>query len=242
MICPYCEAEIPGVTPQRRPPARRAPARARAGGDRAAARRTGALYGETAARPGRSSGTRRSHDRSRPASSTGARASTLDRRRCSLLDDLEGEPMDRTLILVKPDAFARGMTGEIIARFERKGLEARALKQHDLAARPPRSTTPSTPSARSSASSSTSSPAARSSRWCSRGTRPSSAARQVDRRDESAGGRARLDPRRLRARGRQEHGPRLGLERVRGARGRVCSSRSSRSQPALRERSSRLDR
>ena len=26
--------------------------------------------------------------------------------------------MDRTLILVKPDAFARGLTGEIIARFE----------------------------------------------------------------------------------------------------------------------------
>jgi nucleoside-diphosphate kinase len=29
---------------------------------------------------------------------------------------------DRTLILVKPDAFARSLTGEIIARFERKGL------------------------------------------------------------------------------------------------------------------------
>ncbi|MEA2334228.1 MAG: Nucleoside diphosphate kinase, partial [Solirubrobacteraceae bacterium] len=26
--------------------------------------------------------------------------------------------MDRTLILVKPDAFARGLSGEIIARFE----------------------------------------------------------------------------------------------------------------------------
>src|SRR6185437_14878545 len=31
-------------------------------------------------------------------------------------------PMERTLILVKPDAFARGLTGEIVARFERKGL------------------------------------------------------------------------------------------------------------------------
>jgi nucleoside-diphosphate kinase len=30
--------------------------------------------------------------------------------------------MERTLILVKPDAFARGLAGEIIARFERKGL------------------------------------------------------------------------------------------------------------------------
>jgi nucleoside-diphosphate kinase len=37
--------------------------------------------------------------------------------------------MDRTLILVKPDAFARGLTGEILARFERKGLHIVALKQ-----------------------------------------------------------------------------------------------------------------
>jgi nucleoside-diphosphate kinase len=36
--------------------------------------------------------------------------------------------MDRTLILVKPDAFERGLTGEVIARFERKGLEIVALK------------------------------------------------------------------------------------------------------------------
>jgi nucleoside-diphosphate kinase len=36
--------------------------------------------------------------------------------------------MDRTLILVKPDAFVRGLTGEIIARFERKGLIILAMK------------------------------------------------------------------------------------------------------------------
>ena len=36
--------------------------------------------------------------------------------------------MERTLILVKPDAFARGLTGEVIARFERKGLRIVALK------------------------------------------------------------------------------------------------------------------
>ncbi len=36
--------------------------------------------------------------------------------------------MDRTLILVKPDAFARNLTGEIISRFERKGLRIVALK------------------------------------------------------------------------------------------------------------------
>jgi nucleoside-diphosphate kinase len=40
--------------------------------------------------------------------------------------------VDRTLILVKPDAFARALTGEIIARFERKGLRLAALKQMTL--------------------------------------------------------------------------------------------------------------
>jgi nucleoside-diphosphate kinase len=37
--------------------------------------------------------------------------------------------MERTLILVKPDAFERGLTGEVISRFERKGLKLVALKQ-----------------------------------------------------------------------------------------------------------------
>ena len=36
--------------------------------------------------------------------------------------------MDRTLILVKPDAFARNLTGEIVARFERKGLKIVAMR------------------------------------------------------------------------------------------------------------------
>ena len=40
--------------------------------------------------------------------------------------------MQRTLILVKPDAFARGLTGEIIARFERKGLRLAALEHRTL--------------------------------------------------------------------------------------------------------------
>ena len=35
---------------------------------------------------------------------------------------------DRTLILVKPDAFERNLTGEVIGRFERKGLRLTALK------------------------------------------------------------------------------------------------------------------
>jgi len=47
--------------------------------------------------------------------------------------------VERTLILVKPDAFARGLTGEIISRFERKGLRIKALRgmtvERDLAER-----------------------------------------------------------------------------------------------------------
>ncbi len=35
----------------------------------------------------------------------------------------------RTLILVKPDAFERGLTGEVIARLERKGLRIQAMRQ-----------------------------------------------------------------------------------------------------------------
>lgn len=37
--------------------------------------------------------------------------------------------MERTLILIKPDAFAAGLSGEILARFERKGLAPVALRQ-----------------------------------------------------------------------------------------------------------------
>jgi nucleoside-diphosphate kinase len=39
---------------------------------------------------------------------------------------------ERTLILIKPDAFARNLSGEIIARFERKGLKLAALKLETL--------------------------------------------------------------------------------------------------------------
>ena len=40
--------------------------------------------------------------------------------------------MERTLILVKPDAFARGLTGEIIRRFENKGLKITAMRHMQL--------------------------------------------------------------------------------------------------------------
>jgi nucleoside-diphosphate kinase len=36
--------------------------------------------------------------------------------------------LSRTLILIKPDAFERRLTGEVIARFERKGLTMVAMK------------------------------------------------------------------------------------------------------------------
>jgi len=36
--------------------------------------------------------------------------------------------MERTLVLAKPDAYARRLSGEILARFERKGLVPVALR------------------------------------------------------------------------------------------------------------------
>jgi nucleoside-diphosphate kinase len=41
--------------------------------------------------------------------------------------------VNRTLILIKPDAFARSLTGEILARFERKGLRIVALRHMTMA-------------------------------------------------------------------------------------------------------------
>ena len=36
--------------------------------------------------------------------------------------------MERTLVIIKPDAVQRGLIGEIVARFERRGLRIVALK------------------------------------------------------------------------------------------------------------------
>jgi nucleoside-diphosphate kinase len=36
--------------------------------------------------------------------------------------------VSRTLILIKPDAYERGLTGELLGRFERKGLRIAALR------------------------------------------------------------------------------------------------------------------
>lgn len=40
--------------------------------------------------------------------------------------------MERTVVLVKPDGVQRGLIGEIITRFERKGLRLAALKMISL--------------------------------------------------------------------------------------------------------------
>jgi len=36
--------------------------------------------------------------------------------------------VERTFVMVKPNGFARGLVGEVVARFERRGLELRAMK------------------------------------------------------------------------------------------------------------------
>lgn len=40
--------------------------------------------------------------------------------------------MERTLVLLKPDALQRGLSGEIIARLERRGLRIAGLKQMQI--------------------------------------------------------------------------------------------------------------
>ena len=40
--------------------------------------------------------------------------------------------MDRTLVLLKPDALQRGLIGELIRRFEKKGLVIRGIKMIQL--------------------------------------------------------------------------------------------------------------
>jgi nucleoside-diphosphate kinase len=40
--------------------------------------------------------------------------------------------MERTLVILKPDAVQRGLVGEIVARFERRGLKLVGLKLMDV--------------------------------------------------------------------------------------------------------------
>jgi nucleoside-diphosphate kinase len=41
-------------------------------------------------------------------------------------------PIERSLVLIKPDAVRRGLTGELLARFERKGLVIEALEMRTM--------------------------------------------------------------------------------------------------------------
>ncbi|HLR96404.1 MAG TPA: nucleoside-diphosphate kinase [Jiangellaceae bacterium] len=41
---------------------------------------------------------------------------------------------ERTLVLIKPDALSRGLAGEILARYERKGLRIVAMDQRMVSA------------------------------------------------------------------------------------------------------------
>ncbi|MDY7087383.1 MAG: nucleoside-diphosphate kinase [Actinomycetota bacterium] len=51
------------------------------------------------------------------------------------MEDSLSSPTERSLVLLKPDAVRRGLLGEILARFERKGLviEAMELRTMDAA-------------------------------------------------------------------------------------------------------------
>ena len=127
--------------------------------------------------------------------------------------------MDKTLILVKPDAFARNLTGEIIARFERKGLRIAALKHMTMdtqLAEQHYAEHDGKPFFGELVSFITSGPLVA---MVLEGDEAVPRRAPGDRRDQPARGDHRLDPRRLRRRGRPEHGPRLRLRRVRRARG-----------------------
>ena len=171
-ICPYCEAEVGAPAEPRRPRARRSTAASRPARPQAVAQTRPPDETEEITATG--------NDKPHPSESgprRGPRApECIGAQPAKPAASARPDPrrsMDRTLILVKPDAFERALTGEILARFERKGLRIAAMKQMTVERSWPSATTPSTASGRSSASSWPSSPVARWWRWCSRGTRRS---------------------------------------------------------------------
>ena len=153
-VCPYCETPVvadENTVPLRPPTPGAAGRRARPAPVDAAGRSLGrALTGHALATPARVK-----LERSAPRSQAPGK--------------LRGRmAVERTLILAKPDAVERSLAGEILARFERRGLTLRAARLLVASRELGESTTPSTTRSRSSASSSTSSPRARRSRSCSR--------------------------------------------------------------------------
>ncbi len=103
-LCPYCETALSGGGERKRRPAQK----------KQPPRRKKAPSGSP----------------ERPSASEAAKsplAAPPKRRRAN--HQSKGAPaVSRTLILVKPDAFERALSGEVIARFERKGLRIVALK------------------------------------------------------------------------------------------------------------------
>ena len=70
----------------------------------------------------------------------------------------EREMTERTLVLVKPDAMQRGLAGEVLGRFERRGLKIVAMRMLQIdEALAAQATTPSTSASRSTRRSPTSS-------------------------------------------------------------------------------------
>ena len=129
--------------------------------------------------------------------------------------------MDRTLILVKPDAFERGLTGEIIARFERKGLAIVAMKHMTVTRE----------RAEQHYAEHAEKPffgdlvdfitGGRARRARARGPRGDHGRAPGHRGHQPARGEPGLDPRRPRPRGADEPRARLGLDRVRRPRDRA---------------------
>ena len=77
---------------------------------------------------------------------------------------------ERTFIAIKPDGVQRGLVGEILGRFERKGFKLVGLKRSPPAVPWLSSTTEFTRSVPSSPVLSTSSPPALWWRWCGKAT------------------------------------------------------------------------
>ncbi|SNT65061.1 nucleoside-diphosphate kinase [Asanoa hainanensis] len=48
---------------------------------------------------------------------------------------MSSSPVERTLVLIKPDAVHRGLVGEILSRFERKGLTIDAMVYRQMDAK-----------------------------------------------------------------------------------------------------------
>ena len=47
---------------------------------------------------------------------------------CTNIQHIKEEPVERTLVIIKPDGVQRGLAGAIISRFERRGLRIAAMK------------------------------------------------------------------------------------------------------------------